>query len=152
MRKRRVSFLAILLVATFFLIGLYYYNASRNLRFEVVGVGLRDLGLTGATLEISVEVSNPSWIPVYLTSTSFDIFVNGQFVGNGGTEAVTIGGSSSKVITATVTFKYADIAPTMISVIKKGGTATIMIAGVAHLFIFNIPFTNTTTIKISKGY
>jgi len=150
-KKKKIAVVFILLVISLIVFSHYYYDAVKNLRFRVVGASLRDVSLTGARIEFEVEASNPSVMPVYLTSTSFTIFINNQSLGYGTTEAIIINSRGSKVTTANIEFSYADMALTIIDVMRKGGLVTVTIKGQAHLFIIDIPFTNTTTIKIGRA-
>lgn len=150
-KKKKIAIVVVLLTISLIVFSHYYYDAVKNLKFKVVSANLKDISLTGAKIEFEVEASNPSMMPVYLTSTSFTIFINSQSLGYGTTEAIIINSRGSKVITTNIAFSYADIALTIIDVMRKGGSVTVTIKGQAHLLIIDIPFTNTTTVKIGRA-
>jgi LEA14-like dessication related protein len=148
MGKRKIALAVVLLIMALLIFSFFYYEAVKNLKFRIVGANLRDISLTGARIELEVEVSNPSIIPVYLTGTSFTILIDNQSLGQGTTEATIINSRDSTIMTANIEFSYVDVALTMRDMIREGGSVTVTIKGQAHLFIVDVPFTNTTTIKI----
>ena len=145
MNKKWIFFVTI--VVLILVLSLSSLNAARNLKFKIVKIAFKDVEFTGATLDLMVNASNPSLIPVYFTSITFKVFINEQYLGSGGSETLYINGRDSKIIPMNFTVSYANISPIIRDMMRKGGQATLKIDGQAYFFLFNIPFTNSTTTK-----
>lgn len=123
--------------------GAYYYNAIHRLRFQLVDVGLGTVGLTSAEIKVKVEIQNPNALPIYIPSLDFEIYVNDNHLGYGYSGGFTVGGSSSHVITVSLTFPYLDVATTIVNLILNHATVTVRADGSASFFIVNAPFSTT---------
>ena len=126
--------------------GFVYYNALNGLEFQIIGVDIEDISSTSARFSFKIEVSNSHPIPVYLTSTYFDIFINKDFLTTSSTREVTIGANSLRVLIIPISIYYTSVAPALARIITGGGTVTAEIIGEAYFFIIGVPFTITKNI------
>lgn len=148
--KKNVVILLVVVFLCILGVVIYCFRSLQDLDFGVVDVELVDVGLRSATIELKMEVSNPALVPVYITSTSFDIFFDGQFFAHGGTAAVTAKARASTVMTQTITISYADAASAIVRLLVAGGTATVEIRGEAHFCGLSVPFSKTTTVQFKQ--
>ena len=121
----------------------YYYNAYHNLTFELNKIGLGTVTSSSLTLNIGISINNPNFLPVYIPSGSFTVYLNGQRLGVGDFGSLTIGGNSQSVISAPVTFNLADVPSVVFGLITGGGRVTVNVQGSANLVLFNVPFNST---------
>jgi LEA14-like dessication related protein len=124
-------------------LGVYYYISMQQLKANVVDVGLADLGVTSARIEVVVEVQNPSLLPIYVSSGDFTIYVNDKRLGYGSLGSFTVGGNSNQRVTATLSFSYVDIGMATANLITGGGTVTVTLNGSLHTFVVSVPFSTT---------
>jgi LEA14-like dessication related protein len=77
-------------------IGVYYYDAYHKLTFQLSSVNVTSLSLSSLQMNLVIEISNPSLLPIYIPSGSFEIYINGQHFGKGTFVSTTIGGNQPK--------------------------------------------------------
>jgi LEA14-like dessication related protein len=141
-KKILIVLLSFLLVGT--ALGVYYYYAYHRLGFQLVGVGLGNVvPYASVEIRLTLEVSNPNVLPVYVPSGSFDVYVNDQHLAGGDFGSFTVGGSGRQRITIPVTVTIIDIVTTVYGLITGGGTVTVRLEGSADLVLFRIPFSTT---------
>jgi LEA14-like dessication related protein len=145
MSRRRKILLVVLLATLVILISLavYYNTAYRRLKFNLVGVGLGSVTYTSAEIKLTIEVQNPNALPVYVPSGDFDVYINDQHFCSGKFGSFSVGGSSRARITVPVTFYITDVPTVLYGLITGGGTVNVRLEGVAHVFLFDIPFSTT---------
>lgn len=128
---------------------IYYVVAFQQLDYELEAISLDEVGVLSATMTIVLRMSNPNPLPIYIPSTTFDIYLNGIYVGQGATSSMTVSGNGFNVIAAPITVSYTGISPSLVTAILSGGRFTVNIRGAASLFIVTIPFDLTETVSLS---
>lgn len=128
--------------------GIYYYYAFQQLDFQIENASIENISLSGVALEIYIRVQNPNPLPIVITSTKFDVYLNDQYIGKGISEATTIGGNGFRTIQTPVHITFSGLALGIINELTKGGVVTIEVVGEASLFIFSLPFTISKTINL----
>jgi len=126
--------------------GYYLYSSYSSLEVSLDGVSIESIGLTSATLNLNIRIVNPSQIPLTVSSTRFDIYIEGQHVGTGSSAATGIGANSQGSLQAPVTLSYVDLSVGMIDVITQGGSADVTVSGEAKVYFISIPFQFTETV------
>jgi len=145
MRRRRKILLIILLSALVILtsLAIYYNSAYRRLKLNLVGVGLGSVTYTSAEIMLTIEVQNPNALPVYVPSGDFEVYINDQHFCSGKFGSFSVSGSSRTRITVPVTFYLSDVPMVLYGLITGGGTVTVKLEGVAHVILFDVPFSTT---------
>jgi LEA14-like dessication related protein len=135
--------LIIIVVGALVGLGVYYYNAYHNLKFEITNVNIENLTLRSATLNFGLTLNNTNPLPLYIPNGSFQIYINGEYLGAGTFNALTIPGNSVAEIGSPVTFNTADIPSAVYGLIMGAGNVTVTAQGTINLWLRDVPF-NTT--------
>jgi LEA14-like dessication related protein len=135
------SFLILLAVGSG--LAVYYYDAYHKLGFGLAGVGIGEIGYTSAELRLTLEIQNPGFLPIYIPSGDFEIYLNNQHLCSGHFASIVIGGNSKGRVLIPVTFYATDIPFLAYGLITGGGTVTIKLDGSAHVLLFDLPFSTT---------
>ncbi|MCD6242654.1 LEA type 2 family protein [Candidatus Bathyarchaeota archaeon] len=145
MTRRKKIALVILLSILIILIslGIYYNNAYRRLKLNLVGVGLGSVTYTSAEIRLIIEVQNPNVLPIYVPSGDFDVYINNQHFCDGNFGSFTVAGNGRTRITVPVTFYITDVPAVLYGLITGGGTVTVTLEGVVHVILSDVPFSTT---------
>ncbi len=135
--------IVVILVVVIVGLVLYYYNAYHNLTFNLNTVRLGPVSSSSITLNVQIAVNNTNLLPVYIPSGSFTLYLNGQRLGTGTFNSITINGNNQGVVTAPVTVNAADVPSVAFGVLTGGGAVTLTVDGSANLFLFGVPFNST---------
>ena len=135
------SFLIVLAVGSG--LAVYYYDAYHKLGFGLAGVGIGDIGYTSAELRLTLEIQNPGFLPIYIPSGDFEIYLNDQHLCSGHFASILVGGNSKGRVLVPVTFYATDIPFLAYGLITGGGTVTIRLEGSAHALLLDLPFSTT---------
>jgi LEA14-like dessication related protein len=130
----------VLVVAGF---AVYYYDAYHKLTFELKSVSLSNVSLTSVKTSFEIAIGNPSALPIYVPSGSFNVDVNGVAVGAGSFSSQTVNGNSVSLFTVPVDFNLTTLTSALSALITGGGTVKVAIAGSANLVLFRVPFNST---------
>jgi LEA14-like dessication related protein len=145
MASRKIIALAAILIVivAFASLGVYYYDAYHKLTFQLSNVNLTNLSLSSLQMNLGIEISNPSSLPLYIPSGDFEIYLNNQNLGKGTFGSTTIGGNSQNMIVVPLTFSTSDLPSVLYGILTGGGNVTVSIQGSANLGLFRIPFNST---------
>jgi LEA14-like dessication related protein len=141
----KIIALVVILIVIVALVGLaiYYYYAYNNLTFGLNTVKLGPVSTSSITLNVQIAVNNTYLLPVYIPSGSFTLYLNGQRLGTGTFNSITVGGNNIGVVTAPVTVNAGDVPAVAFGVLTGGGAVTLTVDGSANLFLFSVPFNST---------
>lgn len=111
--------------------------------------------IDGVNLNLIFGLSNNGFLPVYIPNLSYDILVNGAYVGSGFTYLdATIYPGETREITALQNFQKSSLSPAVSSIVSKGGIMEINVKGTASFKLLGlsipIPFESSKTISIQN--
>ncbi len=133
----------IIVLAAFVGVGVYYYNAYHNLQFEITDVNIEDLTLQSTTLNFGLTINNTNMLPIYIPSGNFQIYVNGEYLGAGTFNSLSIPGNGLGEIHTPIKFNAADIPAAVYGLIMGAGNLTLTAEGTINLWIVDVPFNAT---------
>lgn len=113
----------IILIAIVGFSGYTYYQerkALNNIETEVVGPGVPDIGLTSISIPIEMKFHNTSNSNSPPFSVNYDIYVNGQDIGNGSIPQTTVPAGETKTVNQTITVEYSDLGSGLVDSLKSG--------------------------------
>lgn len=142
-RRKKIAVFLVCVAVILASLGLYYYNAIHRLRLQLNDVGLGSVGITSAEIILKIQVQNPNALPVYVPALNFDVYVNDQHLGYGYTGGFTVGGSSSQIISVSLTFPFIDVATTIANLIINHSSVAVRADGAVSFFVVSIPFSTT---------
>lgn len=91
--------------------GIEKREAIKDCRFSLKSVALKSLDLTGAAVQVLLDVQNPNGIEAILDGLSFDLLLDEQSLGQGRTDrALHVGPGASGELSITVRVGYAQLA------------------------------------------
>jgi LEA14-like dessication related protein len=128
--------------------GMYYYLAFQQLSYEIEAISIDEAGLLSASLTIFLRANNPNPLPLYLASTTFDLYINGDYAGHGSTSSTTIEGHRYRTIQAPITITYTGLSAAVVNIILIGGLVRMDIRGDASLFFITVPFEISDTVTL----
>ncbi len=142
--KKIIAVVAVLIIVIAVAsIGVYYYDAYHKLTFQLSSVSVTNLSLSTLQMNLIMEISNPSLLPIFIPSGSFEIYINSQHLGKGTFGSTTIGGNSQNQIAVPVTFSTSDLPAVLFGLIIGGGNVTVSVQGSINLVFFSVPFNST---------
>ena len=124
----------------------YYYLAFQQLSYEIEVIVIDNVGLLNASLTVFLQVNNPNPLPLYLASTTFDLYLNGDYAGHGSTASAIVGGYSFHTIQAPITIIYTRLSADLMNIILIGESVTVDIWGDASLLFIKVPFEISDTL------
>lgn len=109
--------------------------------------------IDGVNLNLFFGMTNNGFLPVYIPDLSYDLLVNGVYVGNGkSTINMTINPGESKQINAFQNFKKQSLTPAISSIVSNSGVMDIRVKGTAYFNLIGlqipIPFESSKQISI----
>jgi len=109
--------------------------------------------IDGVNLNLIFGLSNYGFLPVYIPDLSYDLYVNGEYVGAGHTSLdATIYPGETREITAFQNFKKSSLSPAVSSIVSEGGVMYIYVKGTAYFQLLGlsipIPFESSKQISI----
>jgi LEA14-like dessication related protein len=129
--------------------GMYYLFAFQQLSYDIDAISLDEVGLLSASITVFLRVNNPNPLPLYLASTTFDLYINEEYAGHGSTASTTIGGYGYQTIHAPITISYTGLSATVVNSILSGGRMTLDIRGDAHFLLITMPFEISDTLTLT---
>lgn len=106
MRKRNIALIVVILVLILVLLTALQvylqYSAAKSVSISISKVGAENVGVSSATILITLAFANPSSTSLPPAQVNFSVFLAGKYIGNGTLPEVTIAGSS--VVEQTVAF------------------------------------------------
>ena len=129
--------------------GMYYFFAFQQLSYDIDALRLDDVGVLSASVTVFLRVNNPNPLPLYLASTTFDLYINEDYAGHGSTVSTTIGGYGYQTIQAPLTISYTGLSATVVTSILSRGRMTLNILGDAHFFVITVPFEISDTLILT---
>ncbi len=125
----------------------YLYSSYSSLEISLDDVRVESIGLTSATLIFNIHIYNPSPLPLTVSSTRFDIYLEDQYIGTGTSVATPISGNSKGSIQTPISFSYVGLGLGIVDILTQGGSAEVTISGEAKVYFISIPFQFTETIE-----
>lgn len=132
--------IAILLVIILGAGGLYTYSSYSSLEIELEKVELKSVGITSSTLVLFFQVSNPSIIPVTVSSGDYEVFLNDQNIGKGLLVKNTISSNSEKILESNFAVTHAELGTGLLITLTQGGLAEVLVKGKMRTIFGSIPF------------
>jgi LEA14-like dessication related protein len=108
--------------------------------------------IAGIELGLVFELTNNGLLPVYIPELTYDLSINGIFLGNGNsTIDTTINPGKTKLINVTQNFQKHSLSPSIESIINNNGIIDVEVKGVAYfeLLGFKIPFDFESSKQVS---
>ena len=125
----------------------YLYSAYSSLEISLDDVRVESIGLTSATLIFDLRIYNPSPIPLTVSSTRFDIYLEDQYIGTGTSVATPISANSQGTIQTPISFSYVDLGLGIVNILTNGGSAEVTVSGEAKVYVISMPFQVSETIS-----
>ena len=119
-------------------------KALEDVQISFHAATLQDIGFSGATLDLALEMYNPNDIIATLDKADYDVWFNDNFLGHGFThERVDIPPLTSKIVHTEFDLDFSGAGQSIISALTQG-EATWRLAGTAYydtvIGTLNIPF------------
>lgn len=119
-------------------------KALENIQVEFVDVSIRNIGLTGVNLEVSLDMYNPNDVTATLDRSQYDLWFNENYLGKGDIEQkIDILPFTSRLVSSEFNLSYAEVGKTVVSALTEE-EHTWRIQGTAHydsiLGTIDIPF------------
>lgn len=130
---------------------MYYYLAFQQLSYEIEVIAIDNVGLLNASLTVFLRANNPNLLPLYLATTTFDLYLNGDYAGHGSTASAIIVGYSYHTIQAPITIIYTGLSAGVMNIILIGGSVNVDIRGDASLLFIKIPFEISDTFTMIES-
>jgi len=124
MRKKTVALIVVILVLILVLVTALQvylqYTAAKGVSISISKVGAENVGISSATVLITLSFANPSSTSLPPVQVIFSAYLGGKYIGSGTLPQVTIAGSS--VVQQTVAFNvtYLSIASGVIKSLING--------------------------------
>lgn len=129
---------AALLVATPAFAGCSVYQAYaqrqaiEQAKFSLKSVAFTGVDLSGANVEVTLELANPTEIPIVLDRLDYTLFVNDQRAVSGFTrDRVNVPAGDVRPITFATHLRFADIG-NQLNAIRQRGVASYRLEGIGH--------------------
>ena len=119
-------------------------KALENIQISFDGVNVKDIGFSGATLDLVFRMYNPNDITATLDRADYDLFLNDNYVGTGQIfQRVDIPAFSSRTVHSEFNLSFGGVAQSLVSALIEGKT-TWRVSGTAYydtlLGTINVPF------------
>jgi hypothetical protein len=157
MKKRIIAVIVVvvivLLVSIVAVEAYLQYTVAKNISISIIKVGVENIGITSATITLTLGFSNPSSTSLPPVQANFSAYLAGKNIGNGTLPQIHI--VSNNVVQQTVSFNvtYATVALAAIHSLISGAynitvTGKARVSLLASLVPVTIPF---TLIEICQG-
>ena len=143
--------LLVIVVIVALAFGLYYYLAFQQLSYDIEDIVIDEVGFLSASLTIVLRVTNPNPLPLYLASTTFDLYINGDYAGYGSTSSIIIEGYRYRTIQAPIIITYTGLSASVVTTMLMGGSITVDIRGDASIFFIKVPFEISETLTLMES-
>ncbi len=144
---RKTPFIAIIviliLISSFVVYELYTdYTAATNLEFDVKGSGPPNPGLGSIEIPIIMSFRNPSNFDTPPINAEYDIYIEGEYIGDGEVPLGIVSAGETKIDEQTLTVYYEEISDTLEeTLIEDDFTVTIEGEVQADIIYRSIPVT-----------
>lgn len=123
---------------------------SEKPEVEVVGVSLKEVGLTGGVLVVNLNIKNPNSNTIALDSIGYTMSINENAIANGDVnDGVKLLAKEEKVVAIPVKFAYQDVANGLTSILKLQ-KLDYDFSGSAKVGVFTIPFSKKGQLDTKK--
>jgi len=126
-KKIAAAVVVIVVAVVLGMVGLWFNQqvrqreALRTVQISFDGVGVRSIGLTGASLDIRLRMYNPNTITATLDRANYDLYGNNNHLGNGVIpQRIDIPAGSSRTVTTDFSLSYGGGAPVIWSALREG--------------------------------
>jgi len=124
MNKQNTILLTILCIV-FLLIAFFSYTyysdaiAIQQIKVEIEEINNIDPKFTSATLSFTMNITNPSSKPINDLSSTFDIYIESNYIGKGSFSDIDIEAFSTKYESMSITVYYSGLADAGVDIIKN---------------------------------
>lgn len=117
-------------------------------KVELARVGLKDVGLNGATILIGVQVENPNPFDLKIDALKYDLELGGKLLSSGEIpNALKVSGRSTEIVDISVPVKFQDLFSSVMDFLQKSST-TYHVKGEARSGLLKVPFDKTGEVKL----
>jgi LEA14-like dessication related protein len=126
-------FLVIILLTSFF--GYTYYadaQAIQKVQSKVETINQINPKITSATITFTLNITNPTTRDVHNLGSTFDIYIEENYIGKGSFSNFSIPGQTHKFKQVTITVNYGGLADSAVDIIKNwvtGQNSTLKVKG-----------------------
>lgn len=107
-------------------------QAIQQAQFSFKSAALMGVDLSGANLQITLELANPTEVPIVLDRLDYTLFINDQrAVAGFTTQQVRVPAQDVRPVTFTTHVRYADVGNQLRGILSRG-VASYRLAGVGH--------------------
>jgi hypothetical protein len=120
--NRNITFIFIGIILILFFLGYTYFadaDAIQNVYAEVEGINQINAKITSATITFTINITNPSNRNVNQLSSTFDIYIEDNFVGTGSFSDYDIPAETSKLKQVQINVNYGGLADSSIEILKN---------------------------------
>ena len=128
--------------------GLYYYSSFQKIEFYLDNAYIESIDVHGTNIIIDLRVYNPTFLPLYITGTTFDVYINGIYIAEGSSGGAIIPNSGYQTMSLPVFASYSGLSESLIDILTNGGRAIIEVKGKAKLFFINVLFRYEKTVTL----
>jgi LEA14-like dessication related protein len=107
--------------------------SANECKFTIVSIDIRSFSLTGITLGLSVNITNPNKIDVVIDKMVLDLYIKDTKTVNVTFNEVTIAPKNTKTVSADLVIPYSIIGMSMIDEMKNKGEIQYRLAGMAYM-------------------
>jgi len=151
-KKILIALIVIMVISCFFI---YTYladaSALSNIIVDVENINIQQIGLSYCDLKIIVSLSNPTDRDTSNLKASFDIYIAGNYIGDGSLSDVSISALSNTQKEVFVTIYYSEVASAVVDGIKKGDFTLSIEGDVSGTVLFGL-IRVSEQIEASKTY
>lgn len=155
--NRHISFILVGILLILLFLGYTYYadaEAIQNVYAEIEGINQINAKITSATITFTLNITNPSNRNVNQLSSTFDIYIEDNFVGTGSFFDHDIPAQTSNLKQVQINVNYGGLADSSIDILKNwfvGQDSQIKIKGVITASVlFGLTTTSHKFIAISS--
>ncbi len=120
--NRNISFIIVgILLISIFLAYTYYADADalQNVYAEIEGIDQINAKITSATITFNLNITNPSNRNINQLSSTFDIYIENNFVGTGSFSDHDISAQTSNLKQVQINVNYGGLADSSIDILKN---------------------------------
>lgn len=117
-------------------------------KIELSRVGIKDVGVNGATILIGVQVENPNPFVLRIDALKYDLEIGGKLLSSGEIpDAIQVAGKTTSVVDIPVAVKFQDLFSSMMDFFQKSATSY-RVKGEARSGLLTVPFDKTGEMKL----
>ena len=107
--------------------------SANKCKFNIISIDIRDFSLTGMTIGLSVDITNPNKIDVVIDKMVLDLYIEDIKTVNVTFNEVTIPPKKTKTVNADLAIPYSIMGMSLIDEIKNKGRIQYRLSGIAYM-------------------